>query len=67
VKVEILTVAKESGFQDVIDADVVELLECHSLPLMNEELAEFERQTHKEAQDNHGDESVISQENTLTI
>jgi hypothetical protein len=37
------------------------------LPLTNEELAELDRQTHKEAQDDHEDGSVISEENILTI
>jgi hypothetical protein len=37
------------------------------LPLTNKELAELDRQTHKEAQDNLDDEILVSGENTLTI
>jgi hypothetical protein len=55
VKEEITTVVKEAGFQYVSDDDIVELLESHSLPLTNEELAELDGQTHKEAQDDHDD------------
>jgi hypothetical protein len=43
------------------------MLESRSLPWTNEELAALDRQTRKEAQDDHDDESVISGENTLTI
>jgi hypothetical protein len=42
---EIKNVAKEAGFWDVSDNDVVAFLESRSLPLMNEELAELDRQT----------------------
>jgi hypothetical protein len=42
VKEEITTVAKEAGFQDVSDDDIIELLESHSMPLMNEELAKVD-------------------------
>jgi hypothetical protein len=45
----------------------VELLESVSFPLLNEELAEVDRQTYKEAQDDHNDENVISEENSLTF
>jgi hypothetical protein len=46
---------------------IVDFSEAHSLPLRrNEELADWDRQTYKEAQDD-GDENVISEENTLTI
>jgi hypothetical protein len=45
VKEEITTAAREAGFQDVSDDDIIELLECHYLPLMNEELAGLDRQT----------------------
>jgi hypothetical protein len=41
----------------------VELLEFVSFPLSNEELAEVDRQTYKEAQDGLNDESVISEVN----
>jgi hypothetical protein len=43
------------------NTDVAELLESHSLTLMNEELAELDKQTYKEAQD---DDNVISEEKT---
>jgi hypothetical protein len=61
VKEEIATAAREAGFQDVSDDDIIELLESHCLPLTNKELAELDRQTHKEAQDVHDDEIVISE------
>jgi hypothetical protein len=35
VKDETATAAKEAGLQDVSDDDIVDLLESHSLPLMN--------------------------------
>jgi hypothetical protein len=37
------------------------LLESYSSPLRNEELVELDRQTYKEALDDHDDESVISE------
>jgi hypothetical protein len=46
---------KEAGFKYVSDDDLVELLESHSLPLMNEELVDMDGQTPKEAQDDHDD------------
>jgi hypothetical protein len=67
VEEEISPVLNEAGFQDVSDDDILELLEFHSLPLMIEEVAELKRQTHKEAQVDLCDESVISEEDTLTI
>jgi hypothetical protein len=45
----------------------VELLQPVSFSLTNEELPEVDRQMYKEAQDDLNDESVISEENTLTI
>jgi hypothetical protein len=45
----------------------VELLESISLPLLNEELAELDNRTHKEAQEDHDDKSVISEENTVKL
>jgi hypothetical protein len=46
----------------------VELLEeSVSLPLMNENLAWVDRQTYKEAQNDLNYDSVISEENTLTV
>lgn len=47
VKEEITTVAEESEFQDVSEKGIVELLESHSVLLMNEELAGLTRQTYK--------------------
>jgi hypothetical protein len=63
---EIAILAKEPGFQDVGEDDVAELLESHSLPLTNEELAELDKQTYEEAQDDD-DINVISEEKTLTV
>jgi hypothetical protein len=63
---EIAVLAKEAGFQDVGEDDTAELLESHSLPLMNEEPADMDKQTYKEAQ-NDDDNNVISEEKTLTI
>jgi hypothetical protein len=36
VKEEVAILAKEEGFQDVREDDIIELLESHSLPLTNE-------------------------------
>jgi hypothetical protein len=36
LKEEVAILAKEEGFQNVREDDIVELLESHSLPLMNE-------------------------------
>jgi hypothetical protein len=52
-------VAKEAGFQDVSDNDVV-FLESSSLPLTKEELADLDRQSYKEAQDDHDNECDIT-------
>jgi hypothetical protein len=43
---------------------MTELLESLFLTLTSEELAEMDRQTYKEAQDDHDDGSMISEENT---
>jgi hypothetical protein len=43
----------------------VELLKSVSFPLSNEELAEVDRQTYEEAQDDLNDENVISEERAL--
>jgi hypothetical protein len=48
VKEEITNVAKQAGFQDVSDNDVVEFLESHSLPLTNEELAGLDMQIYED-------------------
>jgi hypothetical protein len=53
---DITTGAKDAGFQNVSDNDVIVFLESHSLPLTNKELAELDRQSYKEAQDDHDDE-----------
>jgi hypothetical protein len=66
VKEEITTVEKGASFQDFSEDDIVELLESHSVMLMHRKLTEVDRQTYKEAQDNH-DESVISEENSWKI
>jgi hypothetical protein len=42
---EIAILAKEAGSEDVSEDNLVELLESHALPLINEELAELDRQT----------------------
>jgi hypothetical protein len=42
---KIAILAREAGFQDVGEDNVAKLLESHSLPLMNEELAELDKQT----------------------
>jgi hypothetical protein len=49
VKEESAILTKGAGFQDVSENDTVELLESNSLLLTNEELAEVDRQTYKEA------------------
>jgi hypothetical protein len=56
VKEEITTVANEAGFQKVSEDATVELLECHSVILMNEKLAGLDRRMYKEAQDYHGND-----------
>jgi hypothetical protein len=67
VKEEPAILAKEAGFEDVSGDDTVELLESVSAPLTNEDLAEMDREIYEEAQGDHDDESVISEENTLTV
>jgi hypothetical protein len=64
---EIAILAKEAGFDDVSEDNLVELLESYALPLINEELAELDRQTYRAEQDGHNDERVISEENSITI
>jgi hypothetical protein len=56
VKEEIKNVAKEAGFQDISDNDVVEFLEWRSLPLTNEEMAGLDEQTYEEAHSDHDGE-----------
>jgi hypothetical protein len=46
---------------------LIELLESHSLPLINVELEELEWQTYEKAQDGCDDERVISEDNTLAM
>jgi hypothetical protein len=68
VKEVSVILATEGGFQEFSEDVIVELLESHSVILMNEELAGLDMRTCKEAQDYHDDdESVISEENTSTI
>jgi hypothetical protein len=47
IRTEIAILAKEAGFQDVGEDDIAKLLESLSLPLMNAELAELDKQTEK--------------------
>jgi hypothetical protein len=49
VKEEIITVAEEAGFQDVSEEGIVEVVDSHSVVLMNKELAGLDRQIYKEA------------------
>jgi hypothetical protein len=63
---EIAILAKGEGFQDISGDEIVDLLESLSLPLTNEEMAEMNMRTYKEAQ-NDDDERVTSEENTLTM
>jgi hypothetical protein len=68
VKEESVILGKAGGFQEVSEDVVIEFLKSHSMILMNEKLTGLDMRTCKEAQDNHDDdESVISEENTLTI
>jgi hypothetical protein len=68
VEEEAVIPTKETGFQDVTEDAIVDLLESCCVMLVNEEPAGFVRRTYKGAQDSHGDdESVTSEENTLTI
>jgi hypothetical protein len=65
VKEETVIVVKETGFQEVSEDSIVELLDSHSVILMNEEPAGLDRRTCKGAQDCSGDdESVASERNT---
>lgn len=62
---EIRIVGSEGGFKNVSEDDIIELLQSVSLSLENEELAEFDRQTYKDAWDGHVDENVISEKKYL--
>jgi hypothetical protein len=59
---ENVILAKETGFQEVSEDARVELLESRSAILKNEELAELDRRTYKEAQGYHGDDESATSE-----
>jgi hypothetical protein len=49
VKEEITDVPEVEGFQDISEEGIAEWLQCHSVILMNEELAWLDRQTYNGA------------------
>jgi hypothetical protein len=66
VKKEAAILAKRQDSR-LLEKITVELLESVSFPLTNVEVTELDMRAYEEAQDDHDDESVISEENTLTI
>jgi hypothetical protein len=59
---ETVIVVKETGFQEVSEDGIVELLEVGSVLLMNEEPAMLDRRTYIGTKDYHGDGEVVTAE-----